>query len=162
MGITRRAPAIIGTILIAALTLAGCTSPAPAPSQAPRTAEISPSGGAAPNEAIIFEVQKASVEGSPTRGTVLKQYSGTGPATISIGPLPKGHKKLGTTVLCSGTGDWKVNIVQDGTPGWGSSGCSLSGGSSIAYPVANPAKDSTVKVDVAANATLWVTVYSTK
>jgi len=115
----------------------------------------------APDEAIIFTVQKSQVEKSATPGTVLKQYSGTGPATLHIPVLAKDQKQLGATVLCSGTGDWMVRIAENG-PGWGSSACSLKGGNSMAYPLLNPGQESTVEVKVAADSKVWVTVFSTK
>ena len=130
VGTTRHALSLIRTISFGALGLSGCTSPSTAPIPAASMAEGSAEVGAAPNEAMIFEVQKSQVEGSATLGSVLRQYSGTGPATIPIGRLPDGQKRLGATVICSWTGDWKVRIVQNG-PGWGSGGCSLVGGNSI-------------------------------
>ncbi|WP_154605839.1 hypothetical protein [Arthrobacter sp. AQ5-05] len=111
--------------------------------------------------AIIIEVQKTQIqdfEGIP--GTVLKQYSGTGPATLHIDPLPTGQKMLGATVICSGSEDWKLTIEQL-DPGWAGSSCSLQCGSSMRFPLEDPAKGTTVTVDVASDANVWVTVFST-
>lgn len=99
------------------------------------------------------------VENSPTSSTVMKQLSGTGPSTIQVGVSPEGYKKIGATVACAGTGDWEV-IFNQAESGWGK--CSLDVGSSVAYPVDDPAKDQTVEVKVDAGTQIWVTVFATK
>ncbi|WP_186760438.1 hypothetical protein, partial [Arthrobacter alpinus] len=93
-----------------------------------RSRAIISSAPALADSAIIFAVQKTQIqdfEGIP--GTVLKQYSETGPATLHIDPLPTGQKTLGATVICSGSEAWKLNIEQL-EPGWAGSSCSLQGG----------------------------------
>jgi hypothetical protein len=161
MGKMRQAFTVTAALFGGVVALSGCTIGPPAPSPPSASVATAPSTAPAPDEAIIFTVQKSQVEKSATPGTVLKQYSGTGPATLHIPVLAKDQKQLGATVICSGTGEWMVRIVENG-PGWGSSGCSLKGGNSMAYPVLNPGKESTVEVKVAADAKVWVTVFSTK
>lgn len=91
---------------------------------------------------------------------VLKQFSGTGSSTIHLGPVPGGYKQLGTTVICTGSGDWETIFVQDGS-GWGKGGCTLEGGTSVSYPVDEPAKDQAVEIKVDAGTRVWVTVFAT-
>ncbi|MGA7207088.1 MAG: hypothetical protein WBX27_20945 [Specibacter sp.] len=157
MGKSHSLLAMVAATVLGAAALSGCTSAEPAPTQPPAT-----TASAFDDSAIIFAVQKGQVEKDQAiSGTVLKQYSGTGPATISIPPLAEGQKQLGATAICSGSGDWKIAIDKVG-PGWGSSGCSMDGGNSMSFPLPDPAKGSTVMVDVGADVKVWVTVFSTE
>ena len=154
MGKSRRAAALLVALAWGTLALSGCTDAAPAPTQAPTTA-------AGNYDAIIFESQRSMLKHLPAKGTVLRQYTGTGPATIDIGPLASGDKQLGVTVICDGAGGWETRIVENGD-GWAGSGCDIVSGTLASFPVATPAMPSNVKITVAGDAHAWVTFYSTK
>ncbi len=160
MGMRQCALAVTGTLLGGVLVLTGCTAPSSRQSPPP-FAETRPSNLTAPHGAIIFEVQKSMVEGSQTLGTLLRQYSGKGPAVLHVPPLANGQKRLGFTVICSGSSQWTVSVDQVG-PGGSSGTCSMKGGISTSYALPVPTKESIIKVAVAADADVWVTVYSTK
>lgn len=141
--------------VVLACVLSGCTNGDASSAPTPVETKTQPSG----DSIRIFGDQKAMVERSPTSSMVMKQFSGTGPSTVQVGPFPEGYKQVGATVACVGTGGWEVSLNQDGS-GWGK--CSLDVGSSVAYPVDDPAKDQAVEVKVDAGTQIWVTVFATK
>jgi hypothetical protein len=157
MGKTYKLPAVVAAAVLGTAALSGCTSAEPAPTQPPAT-----SASAFDDSAIIFQVQKDQIGDKATPpGTVMKQYSGTGSATVHVPPLPAGQKSLGSTVICSGSGEWNVSIDQ-ATSGWSRGTCSMDGGSVARYQLANPSKETAVRVDVPAGTNVWVTFFSTE
>jgi len=157
MGKTLRPVSVVGMLLLGGLVLAGCTG-TPDPVVPPTTGAAS----AAANTAIILAVQKESVEKNlAPRGTVVKQFTGTGPATLHIDPLPEGQKSLGSTVICTGSGRWETTIQQK-KPSSGGSGCSMDGGNSVTYPLEDPSREQTVDIKVENDVQFWVTIYSTE
>ncbi|GAA1496258.1 hypothetical protein [Paeniglutamicibacter kerguelensis] len=153
----KNAMSLLATVMLATFALSGCTSgdKAPVPMPEPSNTESSQ------DNAKIFEQQKSNVEGTATSGLVLKQFSGTGPSTIHVGSLPEGYKQVGTTVACTGAGDWEASIVQT-EPAWSKSGCSLEAVGSALYSLDEPAKDHSVEVKVEADAQIWITIFATK
>ncbi|ALE06724.1 hypothetical protein AL755_16790 [Arthrobacter sp. ERGS1:01] len=167
MGTTHRSLAAIAAIIFGAAALSGCTSaeatatqPTVTPSSASSFASASAPAKDLPGSAIIFEVQKKQIgPKTSTPGTVVKHYSGTGPTTLHIPPLAPGQKRLGSIVICSGAGEWKVSFAR---VGWSSGVCSTENSSTAIYELPAPSKDTAVTIDVPADANVWLTVFSTK
>lgn len=152
-------PSLLCAIGLLTLVLSGCTGVDASPAPTSESAETSSSTPSIAHEAIVFEVQKSRVENATPTGLVLKQFSGTGSTTIQLDPLPEGYTKLGATVNCNGSGDWKTSIVQK-EPGWGSAVCTMQGGASVTYPVDDPSKEQTVEVTVDPGTEFWITVFA--
>ncbi|PQZ96814.1 hypothetical protein CQ017_15605 [Arthrobacter sp. MYb224] len=146
------------TLLAAlAFSLASCTGDASEIDPTPEASADQPVGSDE-SDGAMFGQQQAALSSTNPKAAIIAQATGSGSITVDVASLPDEHTQLGAAVLCTGSGDWELQLTNHGSSS-ATGGCTTQGASSMSAPVGARPTEQRIEITAEKDSKIWVTVF---